>query len=148
MAKRNQSEITLCLFSDTHELHRDIEMPEASLYLCAGDFTTFSRSMAAVRDFDAWLGELGAPVVLTAGNHESFLEADPSKRSLLPNATMLINQSARIAGIKILGLPVVPLAGTAFGMPSAAERRRVCSTIPDDTDIIITHVTYCKWMGY
>jgi hypothetical protein len=61
---------------------------------------------------------------------------------------MLINQSARIAGIKILGLPVVPLAGTAFGMPSAAERRRVYSTIPDDTDIIITHVTYCKWRGY
>jgi hypothetical protein len=31
------------------------------------------------------------------GNHESFIEADPSKRSLLSSATVLINESIEIA---------------------------------------------------
>jgi hypothetical protein len=98
-----QHEIIFCLFSDTHRLEEELEMPRASLYLCAGDFTMFSRSTEGVAKFNRWLGELGAPVVLTAGNHESFLEADLGKRSMLSNAHVLINESVEIAGLKIWG---------------------------------------------
>jgi Icc-related predicted phosphoesterase len=132
-------EITLCCLSDTHELHRELEMHQASLYLFAGDFSMFSRNMSAIRDFNRWLGELGAPVVLTAGNHESFLAEEPKKRSLLSNATVLINESTSILGLKIWGSPVTPLYGGAFGLSNPADRRRLYATIPDDTDIFITH---------
>jgi Icc-related predicted phosphoesterase len=140
MIQQPEREITICLFSDTHELHREVEMPRASLYLCSGDFTMFSRDVSSVRDFNSWLADLGAPVVLIPGNHESFIEAHPSERSLLSNATVLINESVEIAGgLKIWGSPVTPLSNTAFGMPSPDERRRLYNTIPDDTDILITH---------
>lgn len=57
--------------------------------------------------------------MLTPGNHESFLAEDPSKRSLLSNATVLTNESLEIAaGLRIRGSPVTPLANTAFGMPN------------------------------
>jgi Icc-related predicted phosphoesterase len=111
-----------------------------SIFIHAGDATMFSRSIAAAADFNSWLAELPYTYrVYVPGNHESFLEADPSKRSLLSNATVLINQSVEIAGLKIWGSPVTPLAHTGFGMPSAADRRRLYSTIPEDTDILITH---------
>jgi hypothetical protein len=83
MAKPAQREITLCLFGDTHTLHRELEMPRASAYICVGDFTMFSQSMSNLLDFNSCLGGLGAPVVLIPGNHESVIKADPSKRSLL-----------------------------------------------------------------
>jgi Icc-related predicted phosphoesterase len=112
-----------------------------SLFIHCGDCSMVSRSMSAILDFNAWLGSLPyTHRVFVPGNHESFLEEDPSKRSLLSNATVLINESAEeVAGLKLWGSPVVPLSGTAFGMTSAADRRRLYSTIPDDTDILITH---------
>jgi Icc-related predicted phosphoesterase len=134
-----EREITLCLFSDTHSLHRDLDMPLASAYLCGGDFTMFSKPTSSIVDFNAWLGELGAPVILIPGNHESFLEEDPSKRSLLSNATVLIGQSVDVLGLKVWGSPVTPLHGGAFAMSNSSDRRRLYASIPDDTDIFITH---------
>lgn len=115
-------------------------MPRASAYLCGGDFTMFSKPRSSIIDFNTWLGELGAPVILIPGNHESFLEEDPSKRSLISNATVLINESVEIlGGLKVWGSPVTPLHGGAFGMSNPSDRRRLYTTIPEDTEIIITH---------
>jgi hypothetical protein len=47
----------------------------------------FSQRMTAVADFNLWFG--GLPhrrKILVPGNHEYFLEADPSKRSMLTSA--------------------------------------------------------------
>lgn len=111
-----------------------------SIFIHAGDATMFSRSMAVVSDFNSWLADLPCThKIFVPGNHESFIEADPSKRSLLNNAIVLINEPLEILGLKIWGSPVTPLANTAFGMPFAAARRRLYSTIPEDTDILITH---------
>jgi Icc-related predicted phosphoesterase len=99
----------------------------------------FSKPESAIHSFNAWLGELGAPVVLIPGNHESFLEENRAKRSLLSNAIVLIDESVEILNLRFWGSPVTPLPNTAFGMPSAADRRRLYATIPDDVDILITH---------
>jgi hypothetical protein len=43
----------------------------------------FSKSMKAIDDFNEWLGELPhRHKIVVPGNHEFFLEADPSERSL------------------------------------------------------------------
>jgi Icc-related predicted phosphoesterase len=111
-----------------------------SIFIHAGDATVFSRSSAAITDFNAWLGELPyTHRIYVPGNHDSFISMDPSKRSPLSNATVLVNGSVDIAGLRIWGSPVTPLANTAFGLPSAADRRRLYSTIPDDTDVLISH---------
>lgn len=133
------AELRLVIISDTHQFHRETSLPDGDILVCAGDFTCFSKSLKAIIDFNDWLGEQPHRSVVVPGNHEFFLEADPSRRSLLSNATVLINESVEISGLKIWGSPVTPLYGGAFGMSSAEDRRRLYARIPADTDILITH---------
>jgi Icc-related predicted phosphoesterase len=140
--RRNRSHpasLTLVLLSDTHELHRDVEVPDGDILIHAGDFTMFSRSLRAIEDFNVWLGDLPHPHKLVVpGNHEFFLAADPSRRSLLSNATVL-NEGIKIDGVRFWGSPVTPLANAAFGMTSAEDRRQLYAQIPEDTDVLVTH---------
>ena len=77
--------------------------------------------------------------VVVPGNHEFFLESHPSRRSLISNATVLINEGVEIQGLRIWGSPVTPLYGGAFGLSSLEDRRRLYAQIPEDTNILITH---------
>ena len=132
--------IKIVCISDTHELHREVDVPDGDLLIHAGDFTMFSKSTAAIRDFNNWLGELPhAGKLLIPGNHEFFLEADPNRRELVPNATILMNESIEILGLKIWGSPMTPLYGGAFGLSSELNRVRLYSQISCDTDILVTH---------
>ena len=132
--------LTIVAISDTHQLHREIEVPSGDLLIHAGDFTMFSKSASAILDFDEWLGQLTHRwKIVIPGNHEFFLESDPSKRSLISNATMLIDEGIEIMALKIWGSPMTPLYGGAFGRSSERDRSNVYSRIPDDTDILITH---------
>jgi Icc-related predicted phosphoesterase len=57
----------------------------------------FSGSASAIQDFNAWLGELPHKHrIVIAGNHEYFLEADLTKRSLISNATVLIDEAIEV----------------------------------------------------
>lgn len=115
-------------------------MPPGDILIHAGDFSMMSRSIAAIRDFNDWLGELPhRHRIVIPGNHEFFIERDPSKRSLISNATVLINESVTVMGLKIWGSPITPLYGGAFGRSSPAERAKLYSTIPADTNILVTH---------
>jgi len=132
--------LRIVVMSDTHELHREVNAPEGDILLFCGDFTMWSKSMAAILDFNAWLGELPyRRIVLSPGNHEFFLERDPTARSLLTNATVLINESVTVAGLNIWGSPVTPLSSGAFSLSSAIDRKRLYAAIPADTDVLITH---------
>jgi Icc-related predicted phosphoesterase len=140
--RTSRSSTTLCivLLADTHQLHREVEVPDGDILIHAGDFTMFSQSMNAITDFNTWLGELPhRHKILTFGNHEFFAEMDPSKRSMLTNAVVLINEGTEIEGLRIWGSPVTPLYGGAFGRSSAEDRRQLYAQIPEDTDILVTH---------
>lgn len=43
---------------DTHELHRELIVPDGDLLIHAGDFTFFGKSQRCLREFNEWLGEL------------------------------------------------------------------------------------------
>lgn len=132
--------LKLVLLSDTHELHREVDVPAGDILIHAGDFTMFSKSMKAIEDFNDWLGELPhRHKIIVPGNHEFFLEADASRRSLLSNATILINEGIDVHGLRLWGTPVTPLYGSAFGLSSPEDRKRLCGQIPEDTDILISH---------
>ena len=126
--------------SDTHELHRELAVPPGDLLIHAGDFTFFGKGARAIKDFNAWLGELPHPhKVITCGNHEFAIEADPSLRNLITNATVLINESVTIGEVKIWGSPLTQHHGAPFGRSNPADRVQAYSNIPLDTDIVITH---------
>lgn len=132
--------ITLCLISDTHQCEREADIPPADILIHAGDFTMFSKSLAAIENFNEWLDSVPCRHKLVVpGNHEFFLEADPSRRSLLSNATVLINERIEIDGLRIWGSPATMLFSGAFGLSKAADRRGLYATIPKDTDILISH---------
>jgi Icc-related predicted phosphoesterase len=138
-AGQNPDSLTIVLISDTHELHREIEVPTGDILIHAGDFTMNSRSAEKLIDFNEWLGELPhADRVVIPGNHDSVVE-DASRRALITNATLLINASVEIIGLKFWGSPATPLLGEAFGVVSDTARAKVYSLIPADTDILVTH---------
>jgi predicted phosphohydrolase len=137
---RPKQKLTIIALSDTHGLHREADVPDGDLLIHAGDFTMFSNSAAAIFDFNEWLGELPHRwKICIPGNHEFFLEADPSRRKLIPNATILINEGIEIMGLRIWGSPTTPLYGGAFGLSSERDRKRLYSQIPVDTDVLVTH---------
>jgi Icc-related predicted phosphoesterase len=132
--------MVLVLFGDTHELHREVEVPAGDVLICVGDFTMFSKNLSAIEDFNEWLGELPhRHKIVVPGNHEFFLESNPERRSLLDNANVLIDESIEIEGLNIHGSPMTPLYGAAFGMSSPKDRQRHWSKVPDDTHVLLTH---------
>ena len=132
--------LTIVCISDTRELHRELDVPDGDILIHAGDFTMFSKSAAAIDDFNEWLGELPHRwKVLVPGNHEFFLESDPSRRRLISNATVLINEGVEVAGLKTWGSPTAPLLGAVFGLSSPADRASLYAKIPGDVDVLVTH---------
>lgn len=130
----------LIILGDTHELHREIEVPPGDLLIFTGDFTMFSKRVSAIRDFNDWLGDLPHRwKVVVPGNHEFFLEADPTRRSMISNAIVLIDEAIELDGLKIYGSPMTPMYGGAFGKSSAADRIRHWGRVPDDIDVLVTH---------
>jgi Icc-related predicted phosphoesterase len=131
--------MVICIISDTHELESEITIPPCDLLIHCGDWSFFGKSEKAMDRFLEWFAEQPARYrVLTCGNHEYPVEADPDKwRRRVRNATLLLNESITIEGIKLWGSPVTPYG--AFGMSNEAEREKVYATIPIDTDILITH---------
>lgn len=130
-----------CVISDTHDLHRELSIPPSKLLICAGDFSFFGRSLKAMDDFNVWLGEQPAEYrVITCGNHEYPVEAEPEKwRKRLSNATLLLNEGIEVEGTRIWGSPTTKLYGGAFGIGSEADREKLFNTIPSGTDILISH---------
>ena len=57
MNKTKARILTLVCLSDTHELHREVEVPPGDILIHAGDFTFMSGRRSQIKDFDLWLGE-------------------------------------------------------------------------------------------
>ena len=140
---RSKPRLTLVVLSDTHVLHRDLDVPDADILVHAGDFTLFSlfsRSNRSIADFDKWLGELPhRHKIVVPGNHEYVLEKAASPKTTLHSACVLINEGVEIDGLRFWGSPLTPLGGGAFGVASATDRRNLDHQIPDGTDVLITH---------
>lgn len=126
--------------SDTHELHRDLVVPPGDVLIHAGDFTFFGKGTKAIVDFNSWLGELPHRwKIITCGNHEFAIEADPGLRRLITNGILLLNESAMVGQAKVWASPLTQHYGGAFGRSNVADRVRAYASIPLDTDILVTH---------
>ncbi len=126
--------------ADTRERHRDLVIPPGDLLIHAGDFTLHSRRKSVIADFNTWLGSLPhRHKIIIFGNHEFLFEAEPGRCSDLFNAVVHVNEAVEIAGFKLWGSPVTTLYGGAFGMSRAEDRRNLYTSVPEGTDILITH---------
>jgi Icc-related predicted phosphoesterase len=130
--------VRVVCISDSHELHRELNVPDGDLLIHAGDFTFWNHT-SKIRDFNEWLGELPhRHNVVIPGNHDRAFHTDPRLHTLITNGVLLINESVQVCGLNIWGSPVT-CDDASHGHSKPEERAHLYARIPKDTDILITH---------
>ena len=130
--------VRLVLFSDTHELHREVDpIPAGDILLFAGDFSFFGQSRAMIKDFDVWLGELPhRHKIIVLGNHESTVATDVDRaKALIANGLVLWDELVDVMGLRIWGA-APPASSTGL---DAMNKAKPYVAIPNDLDILVTH---------
>lgn len=129
-------------FSDPHGMHRQIEVPDGDLLICAGDITGWDR-LDEIYDFNDWLYELPHKhKIVVAGNHDGCLEKAGCELAsiYLSDAIYLENNFCIIENYKIWGSPITPrFMDWHFMKDRGEEINKVWSQIHENTDILITH---------
>ena len=137
--------------SDTHMLHQQVEIPSADLLIFAGDMSV-CRTIQDVAGFNEFLKRLPHRYkIVIGGNHDHLLAKAPDLgRELLQDAIYLQDEEVVIEGIKFYGSPWQPIFNTgacdAFALSRGKAMREKWALIPEDTDILITHVPPCGIM--
>jgi calcineurin-like phosphoesterase family protein len=128
--------IKIVCLSDTHDQHRDLEVPAGDLLVHAGDFTKFGSDPA---DFFAWLAALPHKhKILVNGNHEKNAPWKQETARLAKEAGVIFLRDEAVT-LELNGRPV-RVWGTEFmwaidlSSPSSPY-----DAIPAGTDIIVSH---------
>lgn len=145
---------TIANFSDTHNRHPHIILPECDISIFSGDFSG-RGSVSNTEDFLDWYASQRQckHKIMIAGNHDlcfdpRFEDETGASRWLqklmkeYPEIIYLENSSVELEGLKIWGSPITPDFHPkywAFNKPRGEEIQKVWDTIPTDTDIIVTH---------
>jgi Icc-related predicted phosphoesterase len=133
--------LRIVALSDTHGLHRHIQVPPGDVLVHAGDLTRHG-DFAELVDLNAWLGELPhRHKLLVAGNHDWCFEQDAEAcAALLPNAVYLQDAAVTLEGVTFYGSPWTPrFFDWAFMLPRGAPLRQRWDQIPAATQVLITH---------
>ncbi len=89
----------ICI-SDTHNLHKDLKIPDGDILIHAGDMTCVG-GIDEIKEFNQWLGPLPHRYkIVIAGNHDLYLESAPSIANTLITKSIYLNDS----GIEVEGL--------------------------------------------
>jgi predicted MPP superfamily phosphohydrolase len=136
--------------SDTHQLHRDVIVPEGDVLIHCGDFTN-QGTQGALADFLDWfISHPHQHKVFISGNHELGLDVGPTRPKKLkiinefieehPALVYLENSSVMIEGLKFYGSPMTPrFMDWAWNINRGKDIAAYWKLIPDDTNVLITH---------
>ena len=129
----------ICL-ADTHNLHREIPIPDGDVLIHAGDCTD-GGTRNETEKFLKWFSSQSHPhKILVPGNHDFYFEKPENTKKVPENIDLLIDKGIEINGIQFWGSPVTPgLHNWAFSRERGKEIRRHWELIPETTDILITH---------
>ena len=131
--------------SDTHERHNELKIPNnIDLVIFAGDEANSSNPVenySKSLKFFEWYDNLDVQYkIFVPGNHSTAVESGLITNDMFPNIIFLIHTEFSIEGYKIFGSPYTPAFGKSWSyMKKRSRLSEVWSTIPDDTDILITH---------
>lgn len=129
------------VLSDTHNYHRQVQVPDGDVLLFAGDMCG-RGTLDEVRAFGRFLEGLPhAHKIVIAGNHDwPFELAEQKSREALGEVCYLQDESVEVEGVKIYGSPWQPeFCQWAFNLPRGDALRKVWARIPDDTQVLLTH---------
>jgi predicted phosphohydrolase len=142
----------LVIISDTHGMHRALDLPTGDVLLHAGDVTSKGKEHE-LQEFNDWLGELPFKhKVVVGGNHDFTFEkfdsnkyhpyiARDKRAKLTSNFTYLCDSGCTIDGVNFWGSPYQPrYYDWAFNLPrNGIELERVWAKVPADTHVLLTH---------
>jgi Icc-related predicted phosphoesterase len=139
--------IRIVATSDTHGLHRTIEVPEGDVFVHAGDIT-MNGEVDVLADFARWLAALPHEhKIVVPGNHDKSLDIGQTKYDGaaarlfdVANVHYLVDASrvleVRGEKFKVYGAPWVPnLPGWAFWDRGYDKFEHA----PRDVDLLVTH---------
>ena len=135
----------ICVISDTHSFHRQLDGISCDLMLVAGDFS-LRRTEVELIDFLQWIRENhSGDVALISGNHDRYYWKNRERFFELMtefDITYLENSITQLQGLKIWGSPITPpsLTGLNRRFEMAEDMRNsYWITIPENIDIVMTH---------
>lgn len=131
----------LVVISDTHNYHRDMEIPDGDVLIHCGDFS-MSGGLRDVVELNKWFGELPHKrKIVTPGNHDFICEDNMAlAKATFTNAWMLVNDELVLNGITFWVSPYTPLFGNwAFMRSRGDEMAKIWKNIPSYTDVLVTH---------
>ena len=151
------------MISDTHNLHRKIDVPAGDVLLHSGDILLrdrgmndpLQRGMDDLWDFNVWLGEQKRTkgffsAFVIAGNHDTTLAdlGTDKTRAVLSNAQYLYNTEIAVPGtdIRVYGTPL-HLPNTAKSTNTSfqpfergsEDLKSAYARIPKGVDVLLTH---------
>lgn len=128
--------------SDTHTYHKRLKLPEnADMIICSGDYTN-TGTIKEVNSFINWYKDLPYKYkILVNGNHELGWYKNPDLyKNLISNKIIYLeHESIVIDGIKVFGSPYTPEFYYWAWMYNRKDGSEIWKSIPNDTDILITH---------
>ncbi len=145
----------LVFLSDTHGMHRRVNVPDGDIIVHCGDCTNQGTDEAFCQ-FITWFGRLPHKhKVLIAGNHDWCCEKKPSMvKGLSDDAGVnyLCDSAAQIEGLKFWGSPYSPrFFDWAFNVDRGPAIAAHWDKIPNETDVLVTHgppLGFCDQTSY
>ena len=147
-----KSRIRIVTTSDTHMHHTNMRMPSGDILIIAGDFTNWKTTKENQQSVLKWLSTLNQYKykIIISGNHEVGInENNPNETKELflkygGNTIYLQDDEFEAFGLKFYGTPWHPKRGCLFHAEAFAKPisklNKIFNNIPNDTDILITHV--------
>ena len=128
---------SLCVVADTHQRHREIEIPRCDVLIHCGDFCHFGKGLDTLEDADVWFAETEAPHVISiGGNHDQPLQ---QREFQFTHSIFLEDRLVEIEGTSFYGAPWCPeLVGFAY-YATETELLQHWRQIPSGIDVLITH---------
>lgn len=134
-------QIKIVAVADTHGHHNSLRVPDGDILIHAGDISAFGEE-ADLKDFNTFLGGLPhRSKLVIAGNHDFNIERDPEgSAKILSNCIYLQDSGCIVDGIRFYGSPWQPwFHDWAFNLQRGEEIRDKWESIPEDTQVLITH---------
>jgi Icc-related predicted phosphoesterase len=132
----------LVIFSDTHNQHAKVRLPQGDVLVFAGDMS----EMGSLYECEAFINYFNSQPhkhkVMVAGNHDfAFEESHRLMLKDMVNGYYLDNEMITVNGLTLFGSPYSPkYGGWAFMQERGSEELiRTWSKIPDKCDIVMTH---------
>lgn len=132
----------LVCISDTHEQHKDLEIPDGDVLIHAGDATWIGDEEPTSDFFNWFMEQPHKNKIFIAGNHD-FRFSEKFKTMEFSHdhgIHYLENEEINIGGKRFWGSPITPTFGDWAFMEDRGHRiRKYWNMIPKNIDALITH---------